>query len=66
MIKKQMPKYLNPTLPSYFLHSRHGHLSVTLNFIFNLKLFRQVSYLSGVGRSSYIYGAKDEIYSVPK
>ena len=54
------------TLPTYFLHSRHGDLSVIQNLIFSLNIFRQISFLRGPGRRSHILGAKDEIRSVPK
>ena len=57
---------MKPTLPTYFLHGRYGHLSVTQNFIFGLKLFRQISFLSGPGKISHILDANDEIRSVPK
>ena len=57
---------MKPTLPAYFWHSLHGQLSVTQDFIFCLKLFKEISFLSGPGGSSHILGAKDEIRSVPK
>ena len=50
---------MKPTLPTYFLHIRHGHLSITQNLIFSLKLCRQISFLSGPGKISHILGDKD-------
>ena len=54
------------TLPVYFWHSLHGQLSVTQDFIFCLKLFKEISFLSGPGGRSHILGAKDKMRSVPK
>ena len=45
---------MKPTLPTYFVHIRYGHLSVTKKFIFSLKLLRQISFLLCPGRSSHI------------
>ena len=53
---------MKPMLPTYFLHE---HLWVTQNFIFSLKLLRQIAFLSSWGRNSHILGTKDKIRSVP-
>ena len=54
------------TLPVCFWHSLHGQLSVTQDFIFCLKLFKEISFLSGPGGRFHILGAKDKMRSVPK
>ena len=57
---------MKATLSAYFWHSLYGQLSVTQDFIFCSKIFKEISFLNGPGESSHILDAKDEIRSVLK
>ena len=55
---------MKPMLRAYFWHSLDGQLSVTQDILFCLKLFKEISFLSGPERSSHSLGAKDRFSAV--
>ena len=56
---------MNPKCATYFLQSLHGHLSLVHFLILSLKTAREFSSFKSLGMSSQIFGAREEILSVP-
>ena len=52
--------------PTYILQSLQGHLSVVQDFIFSLKIFSDFALLISLGINSHNFGAREDIFSVPK
>ena len=60
-------EHLNkPTLPVYVLQSLQGHLSVVQSLISLLNNSSDVVFLIALGTNSQIYGAREDMVSMPK
>ena len=57
---------MKPIFPTYVLQSPQGHLSVVQHFIFSLKILSDFALLISLGINSHHFGAREDIFSVPK